>query len=142
MKDLNKFDINFARLKESYHIFNYEINNNFFNFFNYDEFNSSFINVTVKFIKENGLFNLTFISKGYVETRCDVSNELYKQEVEGVLPLIVKFDSEYNDEDDKILILPYNAHKLNVAQYIYEMIVLSVPHKRLHPKVIDGTMEL
>ena len=31
--------------------------------------------------------------------------------------------------------------KLNLAQYVYEMIVLAVPHKRIHPGVLDGSLD-
>ena len=54
--------------------------------------------------------------------------------------LLVKFGESYNDEDDEILILPHGEHQVNIAQYIYEMIVLSVPSKRIHPGVLDGTL--
>ena len=37
--------------------------------------------------------------------------------------------------------MPHEAYEFNVAQFIYEMIVLAVPNKRTHPKVLDGTME-
>ena len=30
---------------------------------------------------------------------------------------------------------------MNIAQYIYEMIVLAVPQKRVHPGVLDGTLQ-
>ena len=46
----------------------------------------------------------------------------------------------YNDENDEILIIPHGEHKINVAQYIYEMIVLAVPQKRVHPGIEDGSL--
>ena len=57
------------------------------------------------------------------------------------MPLIVKFGHEYNDDNEEILVLPQEAYKLNVAQYIYELVVVSTPAKKVHPKVLDGTME-
>ena len=57
------------------------------------------------------------------------------------MPLIVNFGYEYNDDNEEILILPQEAYKLNVAQYIYELIVKTTPAKKVHPKVLDGTME-
>ena len=54
--------------------------------------------------------------------------------------LVVKFGSEFNNEDDEILIIPHGEHKINLAQYIYELIILSVPAKRIHPGVIDGSL--
>src|SRR5690606_16551992 len=42
---------------------------------------------------------------------------------------------EFNDENEELLILPQGEFQINVAQYIYEMIVLSVPYKRVHPDI-------
>ncbi len=40
-----------------------------------------------------------------------------------------------------MLILPHGEYQLSVAQYIYEMIVLSVPLKKIHPGIKDGTLK-
>lgn len=141
MKDLRKFNIQFVGLKEGKHEFNYAIDNKFFEAFNFDDYNSSSIKVSLHFIKKSTLFELTFVAEGTVEVPCDVTNEMYDQEIDSELPLVVKFGPEFNNDNEEILILPHEAYELNVAQFIYEMIVLAVPNKRVHPKVEDGTME-
>jgi len=141
MKDLKQFNIPFVGLKEGKHEFNYSIDNKFFEVFNYDEFTSSSIKVTLTFVKKSTLFELVFTAEGTVEIPCDVTTELYHQEIDSELPLVVKFGPEYNDDHEEILILPHEAYEFNTAQFIYEMIVLAVPNKRVHPKVLDGTME-
>ncbi|MCL7764140.1 DUF177 domain-containing protein [Polaribacter sp. Z014] len=141
MKYLKEFNIPFVGLKEGSHLFEYEIDNTFFDAFNFDEYESSSIKISLDFIKKSTLLELTFTANGYVEVPCDVSNELYKQDVQAVLPLVVNFGPEFNDENEEILILPHEAYEFSVAQFIYEMIVLSVPNKRVHPKVLDGTMD-
>ncbi len=141
MKDLRKFNIQFVGLKEGKHEFNYAIDNKFFEAFNFDDYNSTSIKVSLHFIKKSTLFELTFVAKGTVEVPCDVTNEMYDQEIDSELPLVVKFGPEFNNDNEEILILPHEAYELNVAQFIYEMIVLAVPNKRVHPKVVDGTME-
>ena len=141
MKELKEFDIPFIGLKEGNHTFEFEIDNKFFDLFQFDDFNSANIKAIVDFTKKNNLLNLNFDIKGSVNVPCDVTNEDFDLDIEGNLPLIVKFGHEYNDDSDEILILPNEAHQINVAQYIYELIVLSVPTKKVHPQVIDGTME-
>mmetsp|Transcript_31324 Transcript_31324/g.36555 ORF Transcript_31324/g.36555 Transcript_31324/m.36555 type:complete len:179 (+) Transcript_31324:30-566(+) len=141
MKDLKEFNIQFVGLKEGKHQFDYSIDNKFFETFNYDEYSNSSIKVSLNFVKKSTLFELTFTTEGSVEVPCDVTNELYNQEIDSELPLVVKFGPEFNDDNEEILILPHEAYEFNVAQFIYEMIVLAVPNKRVHPKVIDGTME-
>lgn len=141
MKDLKEFNIPFVGLSEGNHDFNYKIENEFFEYFNFDEFKSANINVSLSFLKKNTLLELVFKAKGTVEVPCDVTTEMYHQKIKSTLPLVVKFGPEFNDDNEEILILNYDAYQLNVAQYIYEMIVLAIPNKRVHPKVLDGTME-
>ena len=141
MRELKDYNIQFVGLKEGKHQFDYSIDNKFFEAFNYDEFISSSIKVSLHFIKKSTLFELNFISEGFVEIPCDVSNELYHQEIDSEMPLVIKFGPEFNDDNEEILILPHEAYEFNAAQFIYEMIVLAVPNKRVHPKILDGTMK-
>ncbi|MGY0426989.1 MAG: YceD family protein [Polaribacter sp.] len=141
MKDLKQFNIPFVGLKEGKHLFEYTIDATFFKIFNYDEFEKSSVHVVLEFVKKSTLFELFFTIFGTVHIPCDVTNENYDQKIASTVPLVIKFGSEYNDDNEEILILPHEAYQFNVAQFIYEMIVLSVPNKRVHPKVLDGTME-
>ena len=141
MKELREFTIQFEGLKIGKHQFDYSIDNKFFETFNYDEFKSSEIAVELEFEKKSTLFELLFNIKGSVEVPCDLSNEYYNQKIEASIPLVVKFGEEYNDESEELLILPHEAYQFNIAQYIYEAVILAVPNKRIHPKVLDGTLE-
>ena len=141
MKDLKEFNIPFVGLKEGKHLFQYKVDNTFFELYNYNEFEKSSINVTLEFVKKSTLFELNFTASGTVNVPCDVTNEYFDLEITATLPLVVKFGQEYNDENEEILILPHEVYQFSVAQFIYEMIVLGIPNKRVHPKVLDGTME-
>jgi uncharacterized metal-binding protein YceD (DUF177 family) len=141
MKDLKQFNIQYIGLKEESHLFEYQIGKSFFDAYNFDEYFDANINVAITLDKKSSLLNLSFKAQGTINVACDVSGEIFDQEIETELQLIVKFGEEYNDENEEILILPYSEFQLNVSQYIYEMVVLSVPSKRVHPKVLDGSME-
>ncbi len=140
MKDLKEFDISFIGLKEGIHQFEYIIDKKFFDFFNYDEFYDSNVKVALSFLKNATIFELDFVFSGWVEVACDVTTELFHQPTETNIHLIVKFGDEFNDENEELLIIPFSESKINVAQYIYEAIVLAVPLKRIHPGVIDGSL--
>jgi len=141
MKDLKNFDISFIGLKDGMHQFDYNIDKEFFDFFNYEEFYNSNVNVSLSFLKKPTLFELTFTFSGNVEVACDISNELFQQPIETEMFLIVKFGDEFNNENEELLIIPHSDYKLNIAQYIYEAIVLAVPIKKVHPGVEDGTLK-
>ena len=141
MKDLKEFNIPFVGLKEGKHLFQYEVDNTFFELYNYNEFEKSSINVALEFVKKSTLFELNFTASGTVNVPCDVTNEYFDLEITATLPLVVKFGQEYNNDNEEILILPHEVYQFSVAQFIYEMIVLGIPNKRVHPKVLDGTMD-
>ncbi|MDP3313609.1 DUF177 domain-containing protein [Lutibacter sp.] len=140
MKDLKEFDISFVGLKEGIHQFEYIIEQKFFDFFKYEEFNNSEVTVNLSFLKKATIFELTFNFNGWVELACDLTNELYHYSIKDELNLIIKFGEEYNDENEELLILPHMDFKVNVAQYIYEAIALAIPFKRIHPGVLDGSL--
>jgi len=141
MKDLKEFNIPFVGLKEGKHLFQYKVDNTFFELYNYNEFEKSSIIVALEFVKKSTLFELNFTASGTVNVPCDVTNEYFDLEITATLPLVVKFGQEYNNDNEEILILPHEVYQFSVAQFIYEMIVLGIPNKRVHPKVLDGTME-
>ena len=140
MKTIKEFNIPFVGLKEGKHRFDYQIDNTFFEAFNYDEYNNANVNVIVILDKKSTMLELAFKSKGSVNVNCDLTNEPFDQQIKSKLNLVVKYGDEYNNENEELLIIPHGEHTLNVAQYIYEMIILSVPAKRIHPGIKDGTL--
>ena len=140
MRKLKEFTIPFVGLKLGKHRFEYSIDNRFFEHFEYDEFNSADLKVELLLEKKTTLMELTFKASGTVNIQCDLTDEPYDQPIESDLFLVVKFGEEYNDDNEEILILPYGEYEVNVQQYICERIVVSVPSKRVHPGVLDGTL--
>jgi uncharacterized metal-binding protein YceD (DUF177 family) len=136
-----EFDIPFLGLKLGQHSFEYQINNKFFESFDYHEFNEAAITVTVVLNKMSTVMELEMNAKGTVNLACDLTSEPFDQDITASLALVVKFGDEFNNEDDEILVIPHGEHQINIAQYIYEMLVLAVPPKRIHPGVINGTLE-
>ncbi|MFC4722780.1 YceD family protein [Geojedonia litorea] len=141
MKPLKEFTIPFIGLKLDKHHFDYQIDKTFFEHFEYDDFNDVSVKTELVFEKKTTLLELHFKISGSVNVNCDISNEPYNQNVIGTFDLVVKFGDSYNDEHDDILIVPHGEYEINIAQYIYELIILSVPAKRIHPGVENGTLK-
>ena len=141
MKPLKEYIIQFVGLKEGKHSFDYVIENTFFDFFEYDEFNNANVNVAVELTKKATLLEFHFTVSGTVNVYCDLTNEPFDQPIHTDFDLVVKFGDEYNDDNEEILIIPHGEYEINIAQYIYEIIVLAVPTKRIHPGVEDGTLK-
>ncbi|MGB1307634.1 MAG: YceD family protein [Oceanihabitans sp.] len=141
MKALKAFTIPFVGLKEGKHLFEYEINKSFFEHFEYENFNDSNIKVEVELNKKATFLELNFNFSGTVNVNCDLSNEPYNQEISNNFDLVVKFGEAYNDDNIDILIIPHGEYEINIQQYIYELIVLAVPKKLIHPGIEDGTLD-
>ena len=141
MKHVKDYIIPFKGLKLGLHSFEYQIKEKFFEAYQYDDFIKSDITVKLDFLKKDTLFELLFLMSGTVRVNCDVSGEEYEQPVEGSLKLIVTFGEAFNNDHEDILIIPQHAYELDISQYIYELIVLNTPIKRVHPGILDGTLE-
>merc|ERR1711916_45 len=141
MMKLKEYFIPFSGLKLGKHEFVYEIDNAFFESFDYQEFNGASIHTKAILEKMSTMMELQIEAEGTVNVDCDLTGEPFDQPIDSKLKLVVKFGEAYNDEDDEILIIPHGEHQFNIAQYIYEMLVLAVPQKRVHPGVEDGTLQ-
>lgn len=133
MKRLNEFLIPFVGLKEGKHQFDFQIDKKFFDAFEFDEYEDASIAVTVILEKKITLMQLHFSCKGAVTVPSDATGEDIDLPIEGQFNIIVKFGQEFDDSHDEILILPQEAYQLDLKQYIYELIVLSVPLRRVMP---------
>lgn len=138
---MKEYNIPFVGLAIGTHVFEYKIGSDFFEHFSYEEFDNPNFEVSLKFDKKANFFELDFEFDGKVNVICDVSNENFDLELKGKLKLIVRFGEEYNDDNPEILIIPHGSYQIEVAQYIYEMIILSLPSKKIHPGIEDGTLD-
>ncbi len=141
MKLLKEFTIPFVGLKIGKHHFEYEVKQTFFEHFEYEDFNDVNINVSLELEKKATLLELHFEFSGWVNVNCDLTNEPYNQTIENEFDLVVNFGDEYNDENIDILIVTHGTYEINIQQYLYELIILAVPIKRVHPGVEDGTLD-
>ena len=138
---LNQYVINFTGLKEGEHNFEFDLDNKFFEHFDYNDFNSCQIKAEVRVNKKPNLLEFVFSSKGQININCFVSNEPFDYLQKHQIKLVVKFSSELINDNEELVILPVGTPTLNVAQYLFEMIILSLPIKIIHPGVVDGSLE-
>ena len=141
MKSRNEYLIPFIGLKIGKHQFEFNIGKKFFDEFSFDEFESCGIIANVVLEKKATMLEINFKHKGTVNVPCDLTGEQFDLPVKGKIELVVQFGEEFNNDNDELLILPHGEYQIDLAQYIYEMIALSIPQKRVHPGVKDGTLQ-
>ncbi len=135
MNPLRAFDIPFVGMKSGVHHFNYEIDNSFFQNFKESLVTKCKAKVALSFDKEESFFLLDFQIDGTVNVLCDRCGEPLDLAIENEQRLIVKLGEvmDGKEADDDVIFISRNETLLNVAQFIYEFINLSVPLHKVHP---------
>jgi uncharacterized metal-binding protein YceD (DUF177 family) len=139
MQNRKEYIIQFVGLSMGEHLYEYAIGEKFFEGLDYSEIQKSDITVKINLLKQSTMMVLRFEISGTVKAECDRCTEEFDLPISGNYKLIVKVGgSETGEEDDDILTIPANEYELDVSQYIYEYVVLSLPIKRVHPDDAQG----
>jgi uncharacterized metal-binding protein YceD (DUF177 family) len=135
------YAIKFVGLKEGLHYFDYQLDNTFFDEFDYKEFHDSNIDVHVHLNKKNTQLEFDFHVKGIVGVECDLTLEQFDLPIENTISIIVKFGDDFEEVDEKLVIIPRGEHEFQIEQYLYECVLLAIPSKKIHPGVEDGSLD-
>lgn len=140
MKVLKSFTINFASLADGEHTFDYQIDDKFLNHFEAALVKEGQINVHLTMLKYLNSLELNFKLGGTVVTPCDVCAEEFDLSIEGSEQLMVKLVSEIPEQDDEynVVYLKEGSNSINIAEMLYELIMLSLPIRKVHPLDKDG----
>lgn len=115
--------------------YKYDIEDSFFKLINDEESDVKRGKLVVDILvtRSSTAFDIVFSIQGTVFIPCDRCLDDVLMDVDTKQRLIVKFGKEYSEESDEIIIIPESEGEINVAWFIYEFIVLSLPAKRVHP---------
>lgn len=138
MNYLSKYEIAFKGLKEGIHYFDYELDDKFFDKFENSEVKKGSLRAEVILTKQSTLMIFEFSIKGMVELICDRCLDAYNQKVNCKSKLFVKFGSEEEEMSEDVIVISRDDFQINVAQYLYELVILGLPIKRIHPAVKNG----
>ena len=141
MKSKDFFIIPFAGLKQGKHNFSFSIENKFFKNLGYNEFNDVKLIAQVELLKKTTFLELSFFITGKVNVFCDISIEPFDLEINSESNFIVKFNNSSENFSDEIIFLPIGSYEIDVTNHLYETIILSLPIRKIHPKVKEGTLE-
>jgi uncharacterized metal-binding protein YceD (DUF177 family) len=139
MPTRKEYIIQFVGLGLGEHEYEFEVNDKFFEDLEYSEIKQGNVLIKLTLLKQSQMMVLHFSIGGTVKTLCDLCTEEFDLPIEGAYKLIVKVGgNDTGDEDDDIITIAANEHQLDLSQYIYEYIALSLPIKRVHPNDKDG----
>ncbi|MDR6405774.1 MULTISPECIES: DUF177 domain-containing protein [Chryseobacterium] len=143
MDKLRNYDVSFSGLKNGKHEFKYEIDKEFFQLFDTEqEFTNPRIAVDVLLDKHTTFLEFEIKIHGLVELVCDITNDNFDHPIENQIRVLVKFGEEYDDSEEDVITIPATDHAFNIAQLIYENVMLSIPMKKISPNVSDEDLEI
>ncbi|MFV0148231.1 DUF177 domain-containing protein [Empedobacter falsenii] len=139
MDKLKNYNIIFTSLPFGKSNFTFELSQSFFDLFEIEQdFENPTMIASIILDKKSTMLELEISLKGNITVPCDLTGELFQQEISNNAELIVKFGDEFDDTDFEIWVIPREEYQINLAQILYELAMLSVPTKRIHPDVLNG----
>jgi len=134
MKALKKYKIEIFGLKNGTHQIDISFDEEFF-----AEFENSLISkgkgtCDLELVKSDSMLTLIFNIEGSIELECDRSLELFDYPIAVEKSLIYKYGEEEQELSEDVYVIPKGTQEINIATFLYEMITLEIPMKKLHPK--------
>jgi uncharacterized metal-binding protein YceD (DUF177 family) len=146
LESLREYTVGIAKLQNKDYYFDWQCGRDFFESFEERFVDNGNCKVNMMLRKSEALLHLNFQIDGTLELVCDRSLEKFDHpfHTEGVQ--ILRFSDHAEQINDEMELIPRGLAEISVAQYIYELISLSVPMKKLHPRFKedqdDSTEEL
>ena len=138
MRYMYQFIIPFSGLKEGMHDFAFDLEDKFFEHFEYTEIKKGKVHVDCLLEKQSRMMILQFRIRGTVFVPCDRCGEEFGLEIAGEQNLIVKYGESHTEESEDILVITEKEHEIDISQYLYEYVHLLLPMKKTHPEDEQG----
>ncbi len=133
--DITKgYSIAYKGLKNGVHEFDFEVGGALFEAFGSTEIKDGDCRAHVVLMRAETQLTADVAIRGGVVVACDRCLEDCCVPIEFEGRLLVKFSDEVHEYDGEVLWLLPGEDELDLAQYIYESIVLSLPYQRVHPE--------
>lgn len=130
------FDIAFVGLKPGIHEFEYEIADPFFSDYGEQDFKNCIAHVKLQLDRENGFMLLKFEIGGKLELSCDRCGNHLPLNLWDEFKIVVKMvdnpeQMNNQEEDPDVYYISRGESHINVSDWIYEFINLSIPMQRM-----------
>jgi len=137
---MSEYAIPFVGLKTGIHTYEFEINDSFFEGFEYSIIQKAKIHVNLELEKKETMLIGIFTLNGEVYAPCDRCNGPAAAPISGDFQLIYKFDTEPTN-DEMLVVVPPEANEIDVSGNILELINVSLPARLVHEEdECDETM--
>jgi len=132
MSKFSSYKLFLKDLTQSSQVFDFELDDEFFKKINSPEVERGNVKATVAARQKSQNFELKISLNGYVTIPCDRCLDDMRQPINYEETLTVQFGEEFSEDGD-VLIVPQSDGFINLAWFFYEMILVNIPIKHIHP---------
>ncbi len=128
--------LQFSGLALGEHHFEFVLDETFFSEFPLQDLEGlrpATVRVTMR--KANHMLELDFAYEGAMDTTCDFSNDPFVLELKNAFSVEIGRASCFDDSEPEVLVLPHGSYEVDLKQYLYELVALSVPLQRVKPEL-------
>lgn len=130
--------VRFSGMKSGVYVYNMLLDDTFFEAFKNEEIKGGKVHFDVKMERNERVTMLTFVFEGEVRTECDRCLGEMTVKVRGEEHLNVRFSESETTDDEQVVILPEEAHELDLTPWLYEFVAVRLPLQHSHP---DGVCD-
>ena len=142
MSSSSDYILPIAGLSIGYHDFEYQIDDKFFDNFDFSEVKKGNVKVDLNVEKHERELILTFKFNGSVCIACDRCNDEYEQPIENEATIFLRYGNAYEEETDDVIMIPAEEGEFDISSLIYEYIILALPIHRVHQDVSQCNQEV
>ncbi len=138
MARLNTFKIQFNSFEVGVHEMTFDVNNSFFTFFEDSEISHGEVKVSVRMNKSDRQIQFDINLSGRVEVVCDRCLDTFWQSIDSTFTLYGRFGEGNSENELDVIWIHQRDSEIDLAGYIYENMILSLPIKKVHPDDENG----
>ncbi|UJP64568.1 YceD family protein [Mongoliitalea daihaiensis] len=138
MKFLRNYNIDIVKLREDNYTFSFDVTGEFFEHFKADEWvKGADMQITALLKKTSAVIEVDFQLTGTVRLICDRSLEEFDYPLNIEEKVIYKYGAAEQELSEDLFIITKDTPAINVAQLLYEFILIAIPAKKIHPDYLD-----
>ena len=131
MKD---FSVNIISLSQKTHHFSFRLEDAFFKAHKIQLFEKGDFDAEVVLHKHETFINAQFVINGTAALICDRSLESFNLQLSLKEKIVFKYGEEEGELSEEIVVINHDRVSIDIGQYLFEFIALTMPMKRLHPR--------
>ena len=133
LKTENQYIIAFKGLSEGSHDFVFKVGKSFIKDYEFFEARDGNLEIKVRLIKKTTLLSMAIAIHGFIDVQCDRCLEFFPLEIMFKGDLCAKFSIADGESDSDIILLKPEDSEIDLRQYIFDSIGLSIPWRKVHP---------